>query len=37
MLWARKKTQEYVLCDCHLYEILEQAKLICLDREQISG
>ena len=38
MLWEKKEdTKEYTLYDCHLHEILEQAKLICLDRKQISG
>lgn len=32
----KKATKEYILYDCHLYEIRKQAKLIYLDRKQIS-
>ena len=33
----KKKTKECIFHDCHLCEILRQAKLASLDRKQISG
>lgn len=38
MLSTKKtNTKEYILYDCHLKEILEQAKLIYLGKKQMNG